>query len=126
MLYEAPAPLRHVAGFPGLRLLRELRPRVWPSPDSEGLADVLRIGDRTRVPAFRLITHGPCRWLVLPLGAQAVGHDECPAAASTSRCLQTDKVSRSRSVTKPRAVPLLGSLSLLSTGASDTSFVSSP
>jgi hypothetical protein len=72
------APLRHVAGFSGLRLLRELRPRAPPSLDSEEFADVVSVGDGTRVPAFRSLTHGPCRRPDLPPGALTTGRNEAP------------------------------------------------
>jgi hypothetical protein len=64
--YVAPAPLRHVVGFPDLGLLRELRPHASPSPDFEGLADPLPTGGCARVPTFRSTTHGPVDGLLYP------------------------------------------------------------
>src|SRR6266849_2301822 len=123
-LDETSAPLRHVAGFPGRGLLRELRPHLPPSLDSEELAGVVSTGDDTRVPAFRSLTRGPCRRLALPPGAQTAGRNEGFAAASTSRRAQTGSLSRSASGTKPRAVSRRGSYAVEE--ASDASLVSSP
>src|ERR1700680_2077665 len=79
------APLRRVAGFPGLRLLRELRPRVPPSLDSAEFAGVVSAGDGTQVPAFRSLTRGPCRRPALPPGALTTDRNECSPDASFAR-----------------------------------------
>ena len=50
------APLRHVPGSPGLRLLRELRPRPAPSADAApSLHPEERVGDTGRVPTFTAV-----------------------------------------------------------------------
>src|SRR5712691_6349680 len=118
------APRRHVAGFPGLRLLRELRPHAPPSLDSAEFAGVVSAGDGTRVPAFRSLTRGSCRRPALPPGALATDRNEGSAAASVSRYARTGSVSRSASGTKPRAVSHRGRFRLEE--ASGAGFVSSP
>jgi len=52
-VYRLPASLRPVRGFPALRLLRKLRPRVRPSPAVA--ASPVPAGRAIRVPVFRFL-----------------------------------------------------------------------
>src|SRR5216683_4104416 len=121
---ETSVPLRLVTGITGLRLLRELRPRVPSSLDSEELAGVVSTGGDTRVPAFRSLTRRPCRRPALPPGALTAGRNEGSTAASVSQRAQTGSVSRSASGTKSRAVSHRDLYTIEE--ASNTGFVSSP
>src|SRR5258707_2321302 len=119
-----PASLRRVAGFPGLGLLRRLRPCGQPSLDSKELAGPLPTGGCTQVPVFRRTTREPGRRLALPLGVLAASRDEGIAAAPLDRRLPSGSVSRTESHTMP--LPgRIGADSRLPE-ASDTSFVASP
>ncbi len=91
MRYVVPASLRHVTGFPGLGLLRKLRPRHCPSLDSEELADVLHAGGQRRVPAFRSRTLGPVGDSLYPWVLRRRAVSEIPVATSTCRCHQARK-----------------------------------
>src|SRR5260370_2510842 len=87
-----PASLRRVAGFPGLGLLRRLRPCGQPSLDSKELAGPLPTGGCTQVPVFRRTTREPGRRLALPPRVLAPRPDEGIAPARPVRPLPSRSV----------------------------------
>jgi len=119
-----PASLRHVTGFPGLGLLRKLRPRRIP---------IARLRRASRRATRRRESTGSCvpvddpwtvRRLALPRGDLATGHEWDACRGIDRRCHQAGKpqptrfAHRSLSLSRDRGFAL--------DGASDTSFDCSP
>jgi hypothetical protein len=77
-LHTSPGPLRHVAGFPGLGLLRDLCPPARSWPDFEGVPPAQADGGHAGVPAFRSKTRGPLGGLLYPRAL-------CPTAMMRGR-----------------------------------------
>ncbi len=105
--YRLPVSLRHVTGFPGLGLLRRLRPHRLPSPTA-AVSPYPFTGGRWRVPMFRFPTCGPCRWHALPLVALDDGNGELPSSAASDAATSRKHKVRPVRTTSPQSIPLRG------------------